>query len=245
MKTKPASTSFRVKKAVRGPGRPQRDQNMETTILDVAERLFAEKGYTATSMREVADGARVNQALITYYFGSKDGLFEATFKRRAGQVIEARQVLLDELLSAQTPPTVEQLVRAYVEPQFDLKKSGDAGIAFVRIQARLHNEPEQLAFQLRRAVYDPSAKRYIAALCKALPDIPAADVNFRMMFMIGTYLYMLGDVARLDEISDGAFNTTDIDEVMERMVTFLTYGISAPPTPVRGIGSRRRGGPSQ
>jgi len=35
-----------------------------------------------------------------------------------------------------------------------------------------------------------------------------------MLVLIGTHLYMVGDVARLDELSDGAFDTTDIDEVL-------------------------------
>ena len=52
-----------------------------------------------------------------------------------------------------------------------------------------------------------------------------------MMFMIGTYLYMISDVSRLDELSDGAFNTANQDEVLERMVQFLKGGICAPGTP--------------
>ncbi len=45
-------------------------------IIDVAQSLFAEKGYSATSVREIANQADVNVASVNYYFGSKLGLFE-------------------------------------------------------------------------------------------------------------------------------------------------------------------------
>lgn len=231
MKPVHRGTSLRARQAARGPGRPLQDLNTYTVILDVAERLFARLGYVGTSMRMIADSAAVTQALITYYFGSKERLFEAVFKRRGLELAARRHALLDELLARRAKPTVEALVRAYVAPQFDLKKSGPGGLSFVRIQARLHNEPEELAFRLRRDVYDDSTKRYIKALGDVLPKVSAADINFRMMFMIGTYLYMISDVSRLDELSDGSFNTAHQDEVLERMVQFLKGGICAPTTP--------------
>ncbi|MCB9026370.1 MAG: TetR/AcrR family transcriptional regulator [Bdellovibrionaceae bacterium] len=49
-------------------------------ILKEANRLFAEKGYTGTSVRELAEAAEVNVAAINYHFGSKQGLFEAAVK---------------------------------------------------------------------------------------------------------------------------------------------------------------------
>ncbi len=46
-------------------------------IINVAIDLFAEKGFEGTSIRDLAAKAEVNIAMINYYFGSKEGLFEA------------------------------------------------------------------------------------------------------------------------------------------------------------------------
>lgn len=46
-------------------------------LLEVAERLFAEKGYEAVPVRHLAKEAGMNVAMVNYYFGSKDGLFKA------------------------------------------------------------------------------------------------------------------------------------------------------------------------
>ena len=50
-------------------------------ILDVAERLFMERGYEATSLRMVTGAAEVNLAAVNYHFGSKEGLLREVFRR--------------------------------------------------------------------------------------------------------------------------------------------------------------------
>jgi AcrR family transcriptional regulator len=51
-------------------------------ILIEAEKLFSEQDFDAVSVRDIAKCANVNIAMISYYFGSKEKLFEALFVRR-------------------------------------------------------------------------------------------------------------------------------------------------------------------
>ena len=51
-------------------------------ILDVAEKVFADLGYDGASTRTISGEAGVNMAMLNYYFGSKEGLFLAVFKRK-------------------------------------------------------------------------------------------------------------------------------------------------------------------
>jgi len=51
-------------------------------IIETAESLFAERGFDGTSVRDIADEANINIAMISYYFGSKDKLMEAIFEYR-------------------------------------------------------------------------------------------------------------------------------------------------------------------
>ena len=50
-------------------------------LLDVAETLFADRGFAGTTTRELARRARCNIAMISYHFGSKEGLYKATLSR--------------------------------------------------------------------------------------------------------------------------------------------------------------------
>jgi AcrR family transcriptional regulator len=52
-------------------------------IIEAAEKLFAAKGFNGTSVRDISETAGVNLAMISYYFGSKEKLFEAMFAYRS------------------------------------------------------------------------------------------------------------------------------------------------------------------
>ena len=54
----------------------------KAAILNAAEKLFAELGYDGTSTRKIAKESGVNMAMINYYFGSKDGVFQEIITAR-------------------------------------------------------------------------------------------------------------------------------------------------------------------
>ncbi len=69
--------------AARSVGRPV-DADSERTrqeILNAAERLFADQGFAATSIRQIADVVGVNTAMVHYYFGKKQQLLQAVLER--------------------------------------------------------------------------------------------------------------------------------------------------------------------
>ncbi|WP_305971745.1 MULTISPECIES: TetR/AcrR family transcriptional regulator [unclassified Mameliella] len=212
----------------RKPGRPKGGPELREVILDRAELLFADHGFNGAKVRDIATEAGVNQALVRYYFGSKQDLFDAVVRRRGSVISGARHVLLDELLSRDVAPTVAELVRCYLKPQWDMKNSGPNGAAFVRLQARLHAEQEEHAFRLRREVYDASVKRYIEALSEILPEIPKEVISTRMAFAVGTYMFMLNDLGRINDLTDGQVGDLGGAALLDQLVTFISAGLAAP-----------------
>lgn len=69
----------------------QRGTREETTeaILDAAEELFAQRGYTAVTIREIAAGAGVSHALVHRYLGSKEDVYRAMLARRENTIRDA------------------------------------------------------------------------------------------------------------------------------------------------------------
>jgi AcrR family transcriptional regulator len=83
-------------------------------ILNVAEELFAEKGFDGTSVRDIAQHAGVNLAMISYYFGSKEKLLESLIELRAGYAYGILEELnKDESLSPWDK--IDRLVDFYVD----------------------------------------------------------------------------------------------------------------------------------
>jgi AcrR family transcriptional regulator len=69
-------------------------------IIAAAENLFASRGFDGTSVRDIAEEAGVNIAMISYYFGSKEKLMQALFKERTGHIrLKVERLLQDDSLS--------------------------------------------------------------------------------------------------------------------------------------------------
>lgn len=73
----------------RRPGRPAANEarDARAALLQAARELFAERDIGAVSSREIARSAGVNQALINYYFGGKQGLYQAMLQDSIGPVL--------------------------------------------------------------------------------------------------------------------------------------------------------------
>lgn len=82
-------------------------RDMRTSIIDAAARLFAEKGYNATSVREVVEAAGCRKPALYYYFDNKEDLF-LQILRRSCSTLDA--VVRDAL--AQPGTVYDRLQRA-------------------------------------------------------------------------------------------------------------------------------------
>jgi predicted transcriptional regulator len=69
-------------------------------IIETAEGLFSEKGFDGTSVRDIAEIAGINVAMISYYFGSKEKLMEALFELKIEKIkVRLESLLKDEVLT--------------------------------------------------------------------------------------------------------------------------------------------------
>lgn len=208
-------------------GRPEgATGNVRETMLDAAEVTFADLGYAGTTLREVSQKANVTQALISYYFGSKFGLFEQVFLRRGRKISDARLDNLSALLQEPQAPSVRDIVLAFLKPTLALRATPE-GRAFIRLQARLHTEPPEISYKLRNEAYDVSTRAYVSALRTALPRLPEKDVYWRVTLMVGAYMYAFSDTHRLEELAHDVCNPDDADEILEQVTSFVTGGLEA------------------
>lgn len=151
-------------------------------IMEAAEKLFAEQGFAGTSVRDIAEAAHVNLAMISYYFGSKEKLMEAMFHHRGSDFkIQLENILQNKNLSP--IQKVEKLIDDYIERIF--KKQ-----CFHKIMTR-----EQIANSstaITEKIYELKQRNY--SLIKQLihegqksGDFKKnIDVSFLMMTLSGT-----------------------------------------------------------
>jgi AcrR family transcriptional regulator len=93
-------------------------KDKKTHILEVAEELFSVKGFEAATVRDIADAAGVNLAMISYYFGSKEKMMESLFHER----MDTMRLKVESLIQNNTLSPfqkVETLLEEYVKKVID------------------------------------------------------------------------------------------------------------------------------
>jgi AcrR family transcriptional regulator len=81
-------------------------------ILEVAENLFSEKGFEGTSIRDISKQAKINVAMVSYYFGSKEKLLESLILYKTSDLKLQLQSLQNETLDPLEK--INQLVEIYI-----------------------------------------------------------------------------------------------------------------------------------
>jgi AcrR family transcriptional regulator len=85
-------------------------------ILKAAQRLFAERGYEATSVRAIVAKARVNQAAINYHFAGKDGLYREVLRAAFRALTQHQLVHAEEAKAMSREKALAEFVRDQLRP---------------------------------------------------------------------------------------------------------------------------------
>ncbi len=85
-------------------------------ILKAAERLFADRGYEATSIRAIVGKARVNQAAINYHFAGKDGLYREVLRAAFRALTEHQLAHAEEMQAMSREQALAEFVRNQLQP---------------------------------------------------------------------------------------------------------------------------------
>ncbi|MBE1535696.1 TetR/AcrR family transcriptional regulator [Actinomadura algeriensis] len=116
-------------------------------LLDAAERLYAERGVDAVSLREIVQAAGVrNATAVQYHFGDRAGMVRALFARHAPEVEARRHALLDACETGGDggqEGAVRALAGALVRP-LTARLADPSGRAFLQIWADVLNRPDPI-----------------------------------------------------------------------------------------------------
>lgn len=161
--------------------KPPLERSTEQAILDAAERLFLEKGFARTSTTEIAKAAGCNQALVHYYYRTKDNLFESIFESKAKLLLSGFLQIHDE------SSPFEQVLAGMVRSHFDMLAQNP------RIPVLIVNElltnPERL--RALREKLGPLPAGIAKGLQKRL-DLESANGTIRPTLLVDLFFTILG-----------------------------------------------------
>lgn len=196
-----------------------------TAILDAAERVFAESGFHGASTRAIAQEAQANAALIHYYFGTKEALFEAVISRRSGAINLERQTTLARL-RAQGDPSLEKVLDALLRPTVALGRDpSQTGANYARLLAHAAAGTDERSRRLTGRNYNGIAQIFIDAIIAAEPGLTRQEAVHAYLNTIAVAISLMAPTGRAADL--GAGETEDLDTIIGRAVRFIAAGIRA------------------
>jgi len=203
----------------------------KTRILDVAEQLFMEHGFEATSLRQLTTAASVNLAAVNYHFGSKEGLFQQVLTRRLDPMNVERIDLLEkaEREAAGKPASCEKVLFAMLAPALRLARDERrGGKNFLRLLGRAYADPAPFIRHFLSEQYAGMIARYKEAFLRALPHLSRQELTWRLHFVMGALSYTIAGTDALKLFAQ--VGAADNDELLlQRLAPFLMAGLKAPP----------------
>lgn len=209
----------------RASKKAQQSQETKDRILDSAEELFARHGLYGVTVRNVADHAGADQALIHYYFGTKRGMFDAVFERRAGGINAARMAAMDAYVAkVGDKVTVEGAIGAFLQPIFDNDRVADEGWRNFSALVALANNSKEWGGQMMSRYFDSVIHRLIGLLRKALPGAKDEDLYWSYQMLSGSLMLLQAETGRIELLSKGKCRSDDVDAFGERLVRYAAGG---------------------
>ncbi|WP_161487248.1 MULTISPECIES: TetR/AcrR family transcriptional regulator [unclassified Sulfitobacter] len=201
---------------------PKAAQQKRRAIIDAAEALFAESGFDAVSVRNIADEAGVKLSLVTYHFPSKDQIFETVIQRRSAHLSELRRERL-AVRQHSAAFDLRDLVECYTSPLLDLINGNDEGWRHYSHLIAQVTQSRRFAALISQQ-YDETAHVYVDALMKIFPKADREMAIRALVYMVSIMLGVFSSTGRVETLSGGSYSSEPM-VAFASMTEFITGGI--------------------
>lgn len=216
------------KQTIKKAGRPAGKNNARARLLLKARELFTSMPYDKVSTRLIAQKADINPAMIRYYFGSKEGLFEEMVR----DYIEPLKVKIEQLQQDSSEVTLKSLLKLQMN------------------QMRLAPDFPKLVFQV---MHMPSSRVQRQAIEKVIKDVIFGpqynsienmlenmsdkwlfrkDLDHKMVRLSLISLIIFPFIAPASMLKLHGIELTDefFDAYLEHNINFISHGAMKPET---------------
>jgi len=191
-------------------------------LLDAAEKLFCQKGFDGTSVRDLTTAADCNIAAVNYHFGGKRKLYIQMFQRQMQRMIDRQKEVITRLTS-KPDATVEDLLRGIVSQPLKQVKRNDPSSAVVKLMVRevlnQHVSKDEILGDMMNEFFTLISE----SLMKFHPSLSHRDARLLFFALDALVIHpILFSDLYMEFVED-----LDIDGIIEHTVKFASAGINA------------------
>lgn len=202
-------------------------------ILNAATILFAERGFSETSLRTITSTADVNLAAVNYHFGSKKELIQAVFNRffvPFCRELDEQTERLERELAEGKEVKLERILRSALHALLlATEEVGDRPQRFMRLVSLGYAQPQEHLRKFLVAHFSKSYNRFIRLLKQAMPQLDRTVFYWRLYFMLGAAVFNLSSYDSIRAILQLEYQEdTSLEEAINLLIPSLVGILDAP-----------------
>jgi len=193
----------------KGKDLERNEKDKKEYLIRTAIDLFAKKGFADTSIRDIGKAAKVNVALIYYYFKDKEEILNQIITRAASRLV----VILREIQESEPDP-LECLKKMICRQIRFAAESWKETKVMVVDTDRLHGPGKTECLRLQKEVYDVYMSQLVRLKeSNLITDVNLTVANFAIFSMINWFYRWYREGGPLDE-----------EEISKEMIKILLHG---------------------
>ncbi len=153
------------------------EMNARERILAVAEEVFLTRGYEGVSIRELTDAAKVNVALVNYYFGGKRKLYLEVLQRKFRALSEEKCQLLEQALLELAEPDLRQVISCYVKLYLANDEQANTTRQFLRLISQQFSEDDDAMELLLQDLIKPIHQLTSRTIGAIAPQLSSEQIS--------------------------------------------------------------------
>jgi len=201
--------------------------SVQDRLLGAAEERFCERGYNETSVRDIAATADCNVASINYYFGGKENLYVEIWRRHFDALRERRLASIDEVMSDDAQPELEELLRSYAHSFLEPLVEGGHNCRFMNLMAREMIDPHLPHDMFLRELAMPVMAALGSALWRICPWLEESVVRPVILSIVGQLMQIVLAKGMFEKSECFQAPELDLSEIVNHVVKFSAAGIRA------------------
>ncbi len=196
-------------------------------LLEAAGKLFAERGYESTSVRDITAEADCNVASVNYHFGGKENLYFEAFRVLLAELRDLRIETIRRDMSGVEDATLEYFLESFTKGFIDPLVGDSKGRRFVIIINREMADPRLPREMFVEEFLEPMMSEVGEALMKVMPSLDSGVARLSLMSMVSQLLHAL--MIRKHFIPEGGAPVVpgDLAAHLDHIVRFTAGGIRA------------------
>jgi AcrR family transcriptional regulator len=196
-------------------------------ILQVAEKLFSEKGFSSVSIRDITQAAGCNVAAVNYHFGTKENLYHDVFRQRILPRMEKIRSRILDHLNQSPDPDLETVIRALVTTLFTNNLMEKKDDTFNRLMLSERQSPVGV---MNIIINEALVPYYESLMVLFKPHFPRGmdedRIKLKILSILAIPLYFAHSRLSVSRFTGREYNDAFIQEIIDHTVSFALYGIS-------------------